>query len=269
MILFIVEGERREPRLVETILNAFPAIKRGEDHYVYSFGTDIYGLYKRIKELGEYADIVALLKEIKKDRADDPIHAIEQSANIGQIYLIFDYDFQKEEGGQFVPIDKLNQMVGELLDYFNDETDASRGKLYISYPMVEALFHTELRKDYTKIDSKFLQLEVKREDAKGKIYKSMVNMQLLEALSPANHHGPNMSLWKLIIEQNLIKANLLCLKRQEFPNNKADVSQARIFQNQVNRFVIPKNSVAVLSAFPLFLFEYFNEDAFNKILSTN
>ena len=50
MILFVFEGARREPMLFESIKYLF--FDKETDTIVYSFGNNIYNLYKQIMELG-------------------------------------------------------------------------------------------------------------------------------------------------------------------------------------------------------------------------
>lgn len=50
MILFVFEGARREPMLFESIKYLF--FEKETDTIVYSFGNNIYNLYKQIMELG-------------------------------------------------------------------------------------------------------------------------------------------------------------------------------------------------------------------------
>ena len=69
--------------------------------------------------------------------------------------------------------------------------------------------------------------------------------------------------WKLSTFQNVIKANLLCEGEEKIPSSNEVVSQERIFQCQIDDFVIPHNSVSILSAFSMFLFEYFGESIIN------
>ena len=65
MILFVFEGARREPMLFESIKYLF--FEKETDTIVYSFGNNIYNLYKQIMELGT-GDIVSLLREIQGQR---------------------------------------------------------------------------------------------------------------------------------------------------------------------------------------------------------
>ncbi|MDE7181405.1 MAG: hypothetical protein K2O41_00045 [Clostridia bacterium] len=57
-------------------------------------------------------------------------------------YLIFDCDvhhprMHDDRDIKQIVFDNLIK-IGELLNYFNDETDPSKGKLYINYPMMES-----------------------------------------------------------------------------------------------------------------------------------
>ena len=65
MILFVFEGARREPMLFESIKYLF--FEKETDTIVYSFGNNIYNLYKQIMELGT-GDIVSLLREIHRSK---------------------------------------------------------------------------------------------------------------------------------------------------------------------------------------------------------
>lgn len=56
-----------------------------------------------------------------------------QRDDFSEIYLFFDYDGHQKNLGEFDSKDAIEQM----LISFDNETE--NGKLYISYPMVEAL----------------------------------------------------------------------------------------------------------------------------------
>ena len=63
--------------------------------------------------------------------------------------------------------------------------------------------------------------------------------------------------WEYLKEQNIKKANYICKDVYDYPENKSDVDQKSIFGSQLEKFVLLKNEVSILNAFPLFLFEYF------------
>lgn len=129
MILFVFEGARREPMLFESIKYLF--FEKKTDTIVYSFGNNIYNLYKQIMELGT-GDIVSLLREIHQGNEENPFKDIANSSDFAEIYLFFDYDLQHK----FLSLEEINIRLKDMLELFDDET--SNGKLYINYPMIES-----------------------------------------------------------------------------------------------------------------------------------
>ena len=120
-ILFVFEGEKTENQIANNLLSFFIK-EEGKVVVKSAYKTDIYWLYSQIIEDGDL-DIFHLLKE-KND------HLKEYSRDIfSQIYLFFDYDGHISTASP--------EKVETLLTFFNEETD--NGKLYISYPMVEAI----------------------------------------------------------------------------------------------------------------------------------
>ena len=95
MILFVFEGVKREPDLFRTIQRLYFANK--DEQIVCSYNNNIYQLYKDLQEYDGDGDIVSLLMEKFAGRADNPLNDIDASADISEIYLFFDYDFQKDE----------------------------------------------------------------------------------------------------------------------------------------------------------------------------
>ena len=63
--------------------------------------------------------------------------------------------------------------------------------------------------------------------------------------------------WKHIEGQNVVKANYLCTGVLDIPKDKDIICQKEIFSAQLHKYVLPTESVSILSAFPLFLYEYF------------
>ena len=67
----------------------------------------------------------------------------------------------------------------------------------------------------------------------------------------------------MLIKQNILKANWLCTGINELPSSVEKVSPIRIFDVQ-NREYIPHNMVSVLSAFAMFLYDYFGVDVIRE-----
>ncbi|MBK8723702.1 MAG: hypothetical protein IPL95_16035 [Saprospiraceae bacterium] len=86
-------------------------------------------MYSEISQ-DQFIDTFSLLKDIKENK--ETLKNFKRS-DFSQIYMFFDYDGQVTNAG--------DNKLSELLKFFNEETEM--GKLYISYPMVEALKHIE------------------------------------------------------------------------------------------------------------------------------
>ena len=129
--LFIVEGEDKECRYLESMTNCF--FKGKHDSVIISLPAkqNIFMLYNILKEDDFETDIVEVLRE-KIEGADEILKGISRQS-IAEVYLFFDYDIQhlNEEDDESI-------IMNELFDTFSDETD--NGKLFISYPMIEAVY---------------------------------------------------------------------------------------------------------------------------------
>jgi len=157
---------------------------------------------------------------------------------VSQIYLFFDYDGHATNADD----DKINN----ALQFFHDETD--KGKLFISYPMVEALKHISEEREF-KSETAVSESE----------YKDLVSNQTdyedLRKLS--------MTDWDFISSENLKKANLIV--HDTYEESEELLEQEEIFECQLTKYIEPSNKVAVLSAFPLFLRDYFGATTLKKI----
>ena len=52
---------------------------------------------------------------------------------------------------------------------------------------------------------------------------------------------------------------MICNGELDVPVDKGSISQQRIFESQLSKFIVPKNEVSILSAFPIFNFNYFKQ----------
>lgn len=94
MILFVFEGNEREPRLYRTLERLY--FPRENDNIICSFGNNIYDLYNELLAYGEGGDIVSLMRERLADAGDATLDGI-RSSDISEIFLFFDYDFQNSQ----------------------------------------------------------------------------------------------------------------------------------------------------------------------------
>lgn len=126
-ILLIVEGRKTEPKFFKQIRQKFDI-----DYKIYCLGTNIYTLYRKIKELDFNCDIKDVLEDLHPEQAQI------LNNKFAYTYLIFDCDAhhpKKEESREIkqIVIDNFDK-IRDLLLYFNDETEPSKGKLYINLP---------------------------------------------------------------------------------------------------------------------------------------
>ncbi len=253
MILFVFEGERREPDLFHTLQRLY--FPRDNETIVCSFGNNLYELYQELEDYGEDGDIVAIMKERLADKEDNPLAEIDRSSDFSEIYLFFDYDFQHKH----LPLKEINIQVAEMLSMFNDETD--RGKLYINYPMIESIRYTK-----ELPDASYHAYVVTREacsDFKAlcdsfSAYPSLDFILLKDEKTTKEKYLSVRDNWEYLKEQNVKKANYICCGTLAYPLAKAVISQNLIFQSQLSKFVnTDAQVVSILNAFPLFLYEYF------------
>ncbi len=147
-----------------------------------------------------------------------------------------------------------------MLEFFDDETEC--GKLYINYPMVDSYRFTDKLPD-----EKYCGYEVSLSNCRRfkeilatekPFYRNEKNLQFNESFREKNIEV--LRNWQFINFQNIAKANFICEGENKIPLNKADVAQNSIFNAQLSKYVYTKNSVAILNAFPLFLFEYLKDE---------
>lgn len=251
MIVFVVEGEKTEPNYFESLCSLF--IK--DDFLLFPYGTGFGTLYKELKENEDWDLQGHLLQRarqmLKKNISGNLKNYYEpfarlKRADMGDIYLFFDYDAHNKNLMQW------NSTLDEMLSFFNDET-GDRGKLYVSFPMVEALQHTKKLPDVDYINYEF-------EISKAEEYKTFVrniwstwysNSQGSDYKNFLKHE----SNWKQLIKQNVSKANYICYGDYQIPKQKKLINQQIIFDNQKSKFV-SNGKVSVLSSIPIFLWEY-------------
>ncbi|SMM99714.1 hypothetical protein SPONN_898 [uncultured Candidatus Thioglobus sp.] len=214
--LFVFEGEKQEKKYLNAFLEALSIdINRIE----VAFCTHIYTLYDKLKN-SEGLDTFDLLEEehVALDSQD------YDRDDIARIYLFFDYDGHAPEAN--------DEVIQKMLEIFDNETE--QGKLYISYPMLEALRDTE-------------NLVFKIKD--GGEYKQNVGNAGIQNITRLNEQK-----FKDLTLNHLRKANDLVNNNPEIP--KQLIEQSDIFGAQLTKHIKPKKEVAVLSALPLFYLDY-------------
>ena len=156
------------------------------------------------------------------------------------------------------------------LDIVN-ETD--NGMLYISYPMVEAIRHYKDMESFKELTVKCKRANCPYKDdcedmdacMKEPHYKTVVPTESRKQLT--NINGYTREVWQELISAHVSKMNYLVNGRFELPDKIE--SQELIFEKQLEKHILHKcPKVAVLSAFPVYVLDYFGADALKVKLET-
>ena len=268
MILFIFEG-KDDKTYFESIKRLFFPGK--SDTFVCTYNSNIYSLYTKLQEHDTLhgmleVNTVSVFKEILLEKGDETLKDIRED-EVSEIYLFFDYDFQENAR----TLEENNKRLSELLEYFTDETGT--GKLYINYPMLESLRYTK-----ELPDNDYWQYTVTRQRCQEESFKHQVhefsfygaNLEyIIITIKPADNEikilekiGKAKMNWKHLIVMNVSKANYICNGQNEVPNESD--SQEAVFNCQLDKYVeTAECEVAILNAFPIFLFDYFGAKIIN------
>ena len=234
---FIVEGENREPQIIDNIIKIFFS------HSNYTIitlpaGENIYMLWKQLKEDDFDTDVIEVLRESNAEIRNQ-IKGLSRD-DFSEVFLFFDYDAHHDNLGE-----KVNEdVIRKMLENFDNETE--HGKLYISYPMVEALRDYEPGKCGNAEDC-FVEIE----DLSN--YK---NSSAARADNP-QFRKYDIEAWKNIIDVFAMKVSCLF----EIPNTMEyvqyldNVTPKNIYTAELKD--AENKRVFVLSAFPEFLIDYF------------
>lgn len=272
MILFVFEGKKQEPRLYKTMDYLF-FNRQDENEIIVSYCSNIYSLYQKMTEYDVFgaSDSFALIQLLKEEERAHPettniLQELSFSDEISEIYLFFDYDIKQPDAYNRLTIEEQHTRIKELLCYFNDETD--KGKLYINYPMVESIryFKNSLPdndyKDYTvkaSIDGAFKAL-VNAESCYKNLDFICFGINKSSDLKIPKDPKKIQSIqdnWITVKEINIKKAHFICADSYSVPQEKSVISQQHIFDSQLDKYVNPNGRIAILNAFPLFLYEYY------------
>ena len=236
-ILFVFEGERTEKQIADSLTNYFV----NENTIVQcAYCNNIYHLHKELSN-DEDLDTFLLLKEIS---LNSEILASYSRKDFAEIYLFFDYDGQDRNAD--------DEKIEEMISFFDEETSA--GKLFISYPMVEALKHIS-----DVINFKELKVEAR----KNIQYKRIVSDVCDNKFSDFTIYSRE--IWIFLIEIHLKKMNFITCDDYSLPT--LSKSQNEIFAKQLEKYIDIDSTVAVLSAFPVFVFDYYGYRFISKLLS--
>jgi len=277
MILFIFEGKDDEPRLYKTLKEIFH-FELNEEEILHYYCNNIFSLYDTIKEYGVFdgsVNLINVLKEeaVKHKEVKSDLDRIKYSYEVSEIFMFFDYDIRKQDEKNKLTIEQQNAKILELFNYFENESlDSERNgiKLYINYPMIES--YRFFKKELPDEDFKNYTFNLMNEKSFKKIVDEESYYKNLKYLCFDLHKSGELKIpedklrvekisqnWLLLKDLNIKKAHFICADNYSIPENKDSINQQTIFDKQIEKYVIPNHEVAVLNAFPLFWFEYIDE----------
>ena len=242
-VLFVLEGEQPEGNTLARLQRAFPEelADLSEDLVEYVYSSHIYGLYNKLKEDDGFSDVIEVLKELYPE--DDTLQNTKRE-DISQVFLFFDLDIH----GLAQSIEQSCEQLCELFNFFNNETE--NGKLFLSYPMAEAINICDAENGLMSDDRKLFSIDDCIDDG-FKHFANDLNRDS-KTICRANCREN----WLIIIKAKYEKAKwLMHLTSEELFSVLDQMQQPTILQHQQ---VLIKNEgvVATLSAFPFFLLEY-------------
>jgi len=238
-ILMVFEGEKTEKQISDNMTQYF--LNESANTIVYGFHCgEIYSLYNKLQK-DEDLELFSLLKENMQHK-NSMLENIEKE-QVAEMYLFFDYD------GHATSAD--DEKLKNMLELFDNETE-DYGKLYINYPMVEAIKHLNTQYDYKEL------LAVSEPNYKSAVASSgATRFRNLTSLTQED--------WKIIMEENSKKANYIVNDEYSYPSKQ--IEQVEIFEKQKEKYIDTQNMVAVLSAFPIFLGDYYGYEKLGEMIN--
>lgn len=240
-VLIVLEGEQPEGNTLARLQRAFPEelADLSEDLVKIVFKSNIYSLYGKLKDDDGFLDVVEVLKEQHTD--DEELQNLDRDA-VSQVFLFFDLDIHKQ------PIGESCNQLNQLVQFFDNETE--NGKLFLSYPMAEAINICDVENGLMSDDRKLFSID-KCVDDGFKHFANDLNRDS-KTICRANCRENRL----IISKANYEKAKwLMHLTSEELFPVLDQMQQAAILQHQ-QKLIRQDNVVATLSAFPFFLLEY-------------
>lgn len=266
MILLIFEGCNEEPKIMATIKELFfPK----EEQVHCSYGHDTTSLYADIKKHQENdfeePDVFEIVRESLHRRNDHSLD-VYKSHQFDSIYLFFDYDPQNNIG-----LEEVNNRLARIIKLFPAPMD--NGQLFVSYPMIEALYCEDSFPDKAFIGTTATLEECHDFKRWCRQFKAGCNKELVLYKTRKDENGNFFivdkdrtderklklkEVWRNLIKENARKAGFICNGTDSYDVDVDTISQENIFDNELAKYVTPQKEVAILSAFALFLYDYFH-----------
>jgi len=250
-ILFLFEGEKTEKMIYTNMkINFFKEKSKNEVILFATYKAEIFQLWNLIDEKYGRDHEIDLI-EVLKERGNEELRNISRD-QVTEIHLFFDHDAHSHL--DTMDIGEYNKVISEMLNYFCDEYD--QGKLWISYPMAEAIKHC--KKDPCLCFENCI-VDIKSNTDYKKLVDNLSEYRDIRKF--------NISDWYYFIIIAIQKIN--CLFNGVYviqPDHEImSFDQTMIHEKQMERFINTELKVAVLSAFPVFLLYFFGEPIYKGI----
>ena len=223
------------------------------------YDAEIYQLYKVLKEEESDFDLVELLRERSIENAE--LLRNYNRNSFAYIYLFFDYDAHSTLAS--------DGKIMEMLNFFDNETE--NGLLYISYPMLEAIRHYRDMQSFKELIVKCKRTNCPYKNDCDEVeaclkephYKNVSASECQPQLTNINKYTKDV--WQELIRAHVSKMNYLVHDVFDLP--KQIESQSEIFSKQLEKYINHKcPEVAVLSAFPIYVLDYYGVETLKKKL---
>lgn len=251
-VAIIYEGDKTEENYWNSLWKTF---FHNDKACFISFpaGENIYMLWKQLKDDDFNSDIIEVVREYKPEAAG--ILGDLAREDFQEVYLFFDYD---PHNNNLSKDDWKSEkdVLRRMLQDFNNETE--NGKLYISYPMSEAL------RDYTPWKCKaFSKCFIDAEEIAS--YKELSGL----GNPNADYRKYDNEVWQMLLMIFIKRCTCLLEadKDDEFPLDwyKSHVSAEMIYDKESDLYT-NQDKVFPLSAFPEFILDYFKKDKLEPIV---
>lgn len=238
-IAIVVEGSGREPNVIKNMLDVY--FNRAEFKIIsLPAEQNIYMLWSQLKEDDFETDIIEVLREYSAI-AEKELEGLERD-DFSEVYLFFDYDNHQNNLPNGV---NPNEVIYEMLQRFDNENEL--GKLYINYPMIEAL--RDLVPNYCSAKT---SCYVKKDMLTTYKNRTAQNNPVFEQMGQYE-----IEQWKLIIDGFAMRVSCFFefIQVMNYEQYRHSVSPITIYERQ-RRYA---SKCFVLSAIPQFIVDYFGE----------
>ncbi|MCL2230373.1 MAG: hypothetical protein FWC01_04705 [Treponema sp.] len=253
IILLVFEGETIEEQIFNSIKSNFFSYPNSNTIIKSSFCGEIFQLWDKVKD-----DPDLSIVEILKEKPDSGIGNLDRD-DVSEVHLFFDHDAHSVKSRPRESQQEYNEKICSLLKTFNNESEM--GKLWISYPMAEALKHIKTNPNDCFNDARIAICDYSN-------YKDFVSKNS----DYLNIKKYDQAIWNKLTIINVQRT--FCLINDEYKDNieydeienwfeENAIIVKMIQDKQYLKFISKKNEVVALSPFPLFLLNYFGKPFLN------